>query len=480
MKKYRPLLSFCLLLIGIGWCSHALAQPSLFTTAYLQAMQPVSLPTQVVAFLSFKEQQANDVAQKNGFELPADCRNFFADAKAGHAQQAQQLSQAIFHALRNNGSTNLTPFQKSPLQQVLVDASLGNDAFAGADADLVMALGRDLMNSLPAGCIYFGGTDPGRGLPTMLCSSPGDPIFVLTQNALIDGRYMRYVRDMYGPRIQLPGTNECRQIMDAVSADALRRSQHDHDFPNEPKQLPPGENVRIVDGKPELQGLASYVACNASIAKAIFDENPGREFYVEQSWPLEWMLPYLSPHGPILKLNRQPLAAISADDIKADTAYWSAKLAQLQGNSKFSGTDYVGKTYAHLRAAIASLYAWRATSAPDSAERQRMYEAAEVAFNQALALNSTMPDATYGLMNLEVSQGKLDKAVAAANQALAADPTNAQLKAYVGQMQNYQQKADQPKPTADERLKQVKTLYDQGLISKQVYDEKVRQIMGSL
>jgi hypothetical protein len=38
----------------------------------------------------------------------------------------------------------------------------------------------------------------------------------------------------------------------------------------------------------------------------------------------------------------------------------------------------------------------------------------------------------------------------------------------------------QSKPTAAQRLKQVKDLYDQGLITKDQYDQKVREIMNSL
>jgi len=38
----------------------------------------------------------------------------------------------------------------------------------------------------------------------------------------------------------------------------------------------------------------------------------------------------------------------------------------------------------------------------------------------------------------------------------------------------------QPKPDAAERLKQVKALYDQGLINKEDYDKKVKEIMDSL
>jgi hypothetical protein len=72
--------------------------------------------------------------------------------------------------------------------------------------DLVGALGRDAIHSIPSGGIYFGGTDPGRCVITALCKShvQGDPFFTLTQNALADGSYLQYLREMYGARIYVP------------------------------------------------------------------------------------------------------------------------------------------------------------------------------------------------------------------------------------------------------------------------------------
>jgi len=33
---------------------------------------------------------------------------------------------------------------------------------------------------------------------------------------------------------------------------------------------------------------------NGLLAKIIFDKNPNREFYIEESFPLDWMYPYLN------------------------------------------------------------------------------------------------------------------------------------------------------------------------------------------
>ena len=49
------------------------------------------------------------------------------------------------------------------------------------------------------------------------------------------------------------------------------------------------------------------MAINALLTKVIFDKNPDHEFYVEESFPLEWMYPHLTPAGIILKINREPI-----------------------------------------------------------------------------------------------------------------------------------------------------------------------------
>ena len=455
---------------------------------YLQGIkEQISLPPKVTAFIISKEQQANDIAQKSGFPLPDDYKDFFADAKAGRARDAKRLFHGFY---ANSYGTNLTTAQKSPLLQDVLDVSLAYDAFNRANADMVMALGSDLMSSLPANCIYFGGTDAGRGLPTMLCTAPGDPFFVVSQNPLLDSRYRQYLRELYGTHIQIPSTNEFQEIIDTFTTDTQRRWQHDQDFPKEPKQLGPGEAVRIVDGKAKLVGPDSLLELDGLLTKAIFDKNPDREFYIQQSYTLDWMYPYLSPHGSILKLNRQPLPAIPADDLTADSAYWSAKLAQLKSNPKFSGDDYVGKFYAELRSDIAGLYAWRAQSAKDSGERQTMFQAAESAYYQALALYPAAPEAAYGLVNVERAQNKLEAALTVAKNALAANPSNEQLKTLVGQVQMFkqQQAATTTTPAAgtnsnpgpQQQLKDLKDQLDQGKIDQQTYEQKNAQIFNSL
>jgi hypothetical protein len=56
-----------------------------------------------------------------------------------------------------------------------------------------IAFGQDIIQSIPDGAIYFGGTDPARFVVNALMAShaAGKPFFALSQNPLGDATYLR-------------------------------------------------------------------------------------------------------------------------------------------------------------------------------------------------------------------------------------------------------------------------------------------------
>ena len=54
---------------------------------------------------------------------------------------------------------------------------------------------------------------------------------------------------------------------------------------------------------PALAQADRIWAANAEVTNLIFNQNPNRAFYVEESVPLPWMNPYLVPYGIIMKLE---------------------------------------------------------------------------------------------------------------------------------------------------------------------------------
>ena len=160
----------------------------------------------------------------------------------------------------------------------------------------------------------------------------------------------------------------------------------------------------------------------AFLVKTIFDKNPGHEFYIEESYPLDWMYPNLEPHGLIFKLNRQPVTELSDAIVQTDRDYWQKIMPGMIGNwladdssvqevvafgekvylrhdlggftgdPRFVQNEYAAKMFSKFRSAIAGLYAWRAEHAATDAEKGRMVRAADFAFRQALALCPYSPE----------------------------------------------------------------------------------------
>src|SRR4029077_2974467 len=104
-------------------------------------------------------------------------------------------------------------------------------------------------------------------------------------------------------------------------------------FPNEPKQVRQGEGIQYTaDGHVMVSGQVSVMNINGLLTKVIFDHNPDNEFYVEESFPLDWMFPHLTPYGIIMKINRKPVPEITDEITNADHQFWSKYSERLIGN----------------------------------------------------------------------------------------------------------------------------------------------------
>jgi beta-lactamase regulating signal transducer with metallopeptidase domain len=279
----------------------------------------------------------------------------------------------------------------------------------GSDPNLVQTFGQDLLNSIPKGSIFFGQQCGGGSLAVMVCKSQiaGDPFFTMSPLYFPNTEYRAYLRAMYGAKLNLPTEEDVWADMRSVS---------------------------------EASGNASADAEELAVPviKDIFDRNPDRRCFIEETDPagnrmvhsMNWILPCLEPHGPVLEICRQPLAALTEEVIAQDRAYWKNRVARrigkwltddtpMQkvvqfGDLEIHGKDLTSFTEAsHLegfcnswsvqmasnfRGSIAALYAWRAGAlkdvrtpaaylAPPGAARQRLVEEADLAFRQAFAFS---------------------------------------------------------------------------------------------
>ena len=282
--------------------------------------------------------------------------------------------------------------------------------------------------------IFFGGTDPGRFVPTyMIYSAKVRPdIYLITQNALADNTYMNVMRDLYGDQIWIPTARDTNQAFQEYVQGV------------QSGRIKAGADLTTEGGRVQVQGVAGVMKINALLCRQIFDKNQyitetkntnlkrsvgaaevstnptypyqKRAFYIEESYPMPWMYPYLTPHGLILKLNNQP-TQITKELISNDTAFWQWYTQRLTSDSRFIRDIVARKSFSKLRTAIASLYNARG-----------FIKEAEAAYRQSIELYDLSPEANFRLATLLANNNRFDEAINIIDTLQVKDPKNSQLK----------------------------------------------------
>jgi hypothetical protein len=440
----------------------------------LSSQSATNLPPVVLAFCAAKEQQVKQLAARLKVEVLPQALDYFAAAKKGDWMQAFDLHREVREFLNNPSASDNQQTLDSTARAAALEVLLALEQFVEGEPKYAVAFGNDIVKSLPRGSIYFGGTDPGRGLVTALSASheKADPCFTLTQNALADGTYLTYLRTMYGGKIYTPTAKDSEGAFREYLEDAQRRLEHDQKFPNEPRQIKPGEDVRMNQGKVIVSGHLAVIAIYGRLAKVIFDRNPDRQFFVEESFPLDWMYPHLSPHGLVMKINRKPVASISPEAVEKDRKYWLEQqrgmigswlkpetsvsevcafaekvfgkrdLQGFAGDPKFVQSDHATKMYSKLRSSIGGLYAWRANNGKDAVDKERMEREADFAFRQAFAFCPSSPEAVFRYINVLVQQERIDDGLLIAQTAANLDSLNGQVGSLIKELNRMKAEQD--------------------------------------
>jgi len=249
--------------------------------------------------------------------------------------------------------------------------------------------------------VYVGGTDPGRFIPTLLNeTSEGEQHVVLTQNALANGSYLDYVRFLYGDRLATPTQEASNRTFQDYLADAQKRLTHDQQFPGEPKQIRPGEDVRSLNGGLQVSGQVAVMTINERLLQTLMEKNPDTAFALEESFPLKSTYGGAAPLGPIMEL-RVPAEqnAFTAERAAQTLDYWRKATQQLLSDTEASGSPDTLKTYSHMAAAQANLLA------------DHNYNGeAEQAYRLASQLSPSNPEAVSGLAETLVRAGRAEDA----------------------------------------------------------------------
>jgi transposase-like protein len=264
-----------------------------------------------------------------------------------------------------------------------------------------------------------------------------------------------------------PTPDDSADCFNDYLSDAQRRLTHDSQFPNEPRQIKPGEDLHMDRDRVEVSGQVAVMSINGLLTKVIFDKNPLHEFYLEESFPLDWMYSHLTPFGIIMKINRQPVPEITQEIVDKDHAFWDQFSVRTIGNwitydttvkqvcdwaqdvylrhdfhsftgdRKFVHDDDAQKAFSKLRSSIgSSIYQWRSREAnsKNPIERARVTREAEFAFKQALAYCPYSPEAVFHFMDLLLSQNRVDEALLILRTCHKLDPYNSQISDWIDQL----------------------------------------------
>ncbi len=293
--------------------------------------------------------------------------------------------------------------------------------------------GYDILKDLPKGSIVIGGTDAGRFVSTYMIfgesSLPSagkrDPdfnrkdLYIMTQNALGEPFYMKYLQDQYGPNRPAP-KNRFERWLGREST-----------YPEKPLFLP---------SLPEMQRAVTAAAIPdpatgkrleavdairpfSAVLHWIWNQNRGEHpFFVEESFPIEWTYDYAIPHGLIYQLNRTKLEKLPDDAVVRDFAFWADYKKRLLENPAFRSDFDAQRSFSKLRITMGNIY-----------RHWKMFPEAEKAYSEALELWPGAGDALHSLMQLQWERGEFDESLKRIEQALREDPKSSslqQLKTY--------------------------------------------------
>jgi hypothetical protein len=405
--------------------------------------------TLVADFARRQQQQMLAVAKEKDLAAPERFTKLLHAVECSDWPATSKLYQQIRVGIGQYEGSHPDPALNTVLWQYVLETFGACEQFATWSPALIQRYGDEVLRPLTPNCIFFGGTDAGRFVPTALRATAGKPFHIITQNALADGLYMDFLRMSTDKSVVLPNPEQCngafRQFVEDVQAGRVKA----------------GAEVRIKDGRVSVEGVSGVMVINGILAKWIFDENKDKhDFFVEESYVIPWMYPHLAPAGVILKLEKEPLPApqqnakIWEQIIIKDFAFWDQLLGELAKQPAFkrgSKTEKTAsalllqrlgelikspdqkyenvaqKTFSKLRCASAGLYEFRG-----------IVNAAETAYLQAVAICPESPEAPFRLANLYMRLNRADKATATLEKLATFDPSNKQVQGALRQFKEYQ------------------------------------------
>jgi len=369
--------------------------------------------TKLTRFAKKHRALVHRIADHYHLAVPSDVDRFFAAVEAGNWEEAER----IYKTLRDgeyNGSPRSADLRK--FWRPILEAYGAAEEVHSWPAQQLLDYGNSVLGSLRPGMVYVGGTDPGCFIPTMLNeTTDGEQHIVFTQNALADSSYIDYVNFLYGDQVNILTADDNKSAFDQYSADAKKRLEHDQQFPDEPKQILPGEDLQMVNGSLIIHGVTAVMAINEVLLQDFLQKNPDLSVAMEESYPLKSTYAGAAPLGPIMELGANDGAsAITADTAAQTAGYWDSAAQNLLSNPEAAASDTVLKTYSHEAVAAGNLLA-----------NNNYSDAAEQTYQTALDLWPDNPEAAYTFARFLAGQGRMDEAREILDTIVTDDPVQA-------------------------------------------------------
>ena len=429
-------------------------------------------------FIMAKHAEARSLAPTETNPIPARVWAFFRAAERNDIKSAADIYGKLAES-EYSPRTNRPPWEKlwdgirdavgiakrkgfhetyyQPIWTPIHEADSAIHLFHGSNPKWIRRLGSEIAGYIGTNSVLFTATDTSR--IAVLCVSESvarqRSFFTISLAALADGGYMDYLRQSTGNELSIPTMQDSQAAFDGYMCEAQRRMKEFYST-NAPSEPYPGGT------KPGVLEI------NSRLAKRFIEKNPGRIFFSDDAFSAEWMLPFLEPCGPILRLHATPVETLSADVVQRDRAYWNRlfnewlggwfgegtpteevcrfcetvyqrkDLSKFKGDASFVADERVRSGFARLRASIGRVYQWQAEHAGSPPEQQRLRVEADYAFRQALGLCPSLPEASETYAKFLSATNRKEDALAVARLWAASSPDESRARDTLRTMESLQ------------------------------------------
>jgi hypothetical protein len=225
-------------------------------------------------------------------------------------------------------------------------------------------------------------------------------VSLITQNGLAAGDYLDYLRLQYDDRFATLSDEDSQHAFAEYVADAQKRLEHDQQFPDQPKQVLPTEDLSVVDGKVQVRGQSPVMAINERLLQILMRKNPDLSFAIQESFPLKSTYVDGLPLGPLMELEAGGGQNAFAPDLAAQSLdYWRNTAQNVLSDPDTAGSSAALRSYSHDTVAAANLLAAHGFTAE-----------AQDAYRLASQFWPANPESVGGLADSLAAGGRQDEA----------------------------------------------------------------------